>query len=256
MSDTKLAPDGKPYLVLVRGGIAPANTPDDEHGESLASQIAIAAAEAREDAERLKVTALPEDANEVQELVVYAERLETDLDRPLNYACPAETIAQEPPFGEGAAVEDEDKQLVGAIRNASLTKATARAKTLRYAQKAGVLEDALSLAEEVKAHGGVERMLAHQMAAAHRSAMVLAGRAVDSTHIPKESAHLAGAAARMMVACQSAAIALQELRKGKRGRMKYTVEKTVYHVRGGASGAREAEIEARPIENQRRRISR
>jgi hypothetical protein len=216
-----------------------------ERVESMTADMAIGAAEAREDAERLKIGSRPDDANDCQELLVYAERVEADLEAPLNFLAPTETIAGEPPAGEQSATEEPDKRVVTAIRNPSLTKATAHLRTLRLAEDARVCSEALALADEIKAHGGIDRLLAHQMAAAHRAAMTLVGR-VNMTHIASEAAHNANSAARMMAAFQGAALTLNELRKGKRGRMKYTVEKTVYHVKGGASGARDAETEARP----------
>jgi len=277
------APDGRPYLVLVRGGIAPADTPEDERGESEAGRAALDAAQVRLDAERLKLEGKPAEA--AQE-IIYAERSEAYLEAPLNFMAPTVTTAGEPPFGMTSAETFEDKELVTSIRNPSIVNATARIRTLRYAQEAGVLEDALALAGEIKAHGGIERMIAHQMAAAHRTVMVLSGQ--SAYHAYNASRHgknpeydtsgsdsqsrmdirlqhnaaacrSALAAARMMDATASAALTLQELRKGKRAKMKYVVEKTVT-IKGGAQGAGRAAGdeagEARPTGNQKLRRTR
>ena len=240
----------------------------------MVSQIALEAATKRRDAEKLKLTGKPEDQEEAQKVTVYAERLEADLDLPMKFLCPTETIAGAPPFGPHAADTPEDKDLVAAIRNPSLTIATARIHSLRQTQAAGVLEQALALAEEVKAHGGIERMITDEMAAAHGGGMALAGlsayhaynasRQPDGPYVNTSSydgesrmairlqhnaaaARAALAAARMFDAVQNAALTLQELKKGKRGKMKYVVEKTVY-VTGpkAGGGAREAGETVKP----------
>ena len=92
---------------------------------------------------------------------------------------------------------------------------------------------AVETAEDAKAETATEKMLAHQLAAAHPLCMELLALAVDETHKHRKASHLntgalaeagktATAAARLMGAVATTALALDRLRNG--GRQTVTVQ--------------------------------
>jgi hypothetical protein len=92
---------------------------------------------------------------------------------------------------------------------------------IELANDAGVAEIAVETAHSIGARNSVERMLAHQMALAHRSAFLL-GRQLEAA-LPKASTddnsnlrvtRLATAMCRVMGSYQQATAALQRLRSG------------------------------------------
>jgi hypothetical protein len=114
---------------------------------------------------------------------------------------------------------------------------------LTLAADAEVLDLAVDAAETIQARNSLERMLAHQIAAAHGLAMKLTAKAsYFAGHVtswdPKcrqqmqsiEAARMAGAAARMMEAFQRGLLTLDRLRNG--GRQVVTVQ----HVNVGDGG--------------------
>ena len=80
---------------------------------------------------------------------------------------------------------------------------------MHLAAESGVLQSAVDAAECAKAGNSLEKMLCHQMAAAHRAAMRLVSR-VGSSQLPiVEEARLSNAAARMMQVFQEGLLTLQ-----------------------------------------------
>ncbi|MBZ5641151.1 MAG: hypothetical protein LAO19_00160 [Acidobacteriia bacterium] len=82
---------------------------------------------------------------------------------------------------------------------------------------ARVVESAVDAAESIQAANSLEKMLCHQMAAAHRAAMKLVARGLDGLDgslLPVEMARLTNAAARMMQVYQEALLTLQRIRTG------------------------------------------
>ena len=83
---------------------------------------------------------------------------------------------------------------------------------------------AVDTAESIQASNSIEKMMAHQMAAAHKLAMTFAGKAKgliehqgsargeDEAPYAAEAAQVATASARMMDTFQKAALALHKLR--------------------------------------------
>jgi hypothetical protein len=69
---------------------------------------------------------------------------------------------------------------------------------MQLAADAGVLELAADAAESIQAQNSLERMLSHQMAAAHNYGMQLLTRAMDSKHPAVEAARLVNAASRLL----------------------------------------------------------
>jgi len=77
-----------------------------------------------------------------------------------------------------------------------------------------VAESAVDAAQSAQAGNSLEKMLCHQMAAAHRAAMKLLDKSLNSSLSPVEMARLSNASARMMQIYQEALLTLQKLRTG------------------------------------------
>ena len=92
--------------------------------------------------------------------------------------------------------------------------------------EAAALESALDAAESIDAKNSLEKMLAHQLAAGHRSAMKLVAEmnrqagylanvhGSEQDRMNVQVTRLAGATARMMTAFQQGLVTLQRLRTG------------------------------------------
>lgn len=135
--------------------------------------------------------------------------------------------------GETAPPEDPDlpwrvrevAQTVAATP--SVLAADASLSRLGMARDAGVLPLAVEAAQDVGATTATERMLAHQLAAAHQAAMGLFAAAASELHKHQKAAHLnpaaladatrsATAGARLLSAFSQGAAALDRLRNGNR----------------------------------------
>jgi hypothetical protein len=121
----------------------------------------------------------------------------------------------------------------------ALLAAEASLDRLGLARMADALALAVETAEDARAATAAEKMIAHQLAAAHKLAMELcaaASRAVSrhtaAPHLHPaalaDAARTGGAAARLMVACQGAALALDRLRHG--ARQQIVVQHVAQHV--------------------------
>jgi hypothetical protein len=127
----------------------------------------------------------------------------------------------------------QDGELRDTIKRPDVVTATATVERLRQAQAAGCLDTALDAADTIEPRNSLERMLAHQMAAAHNVAMRLTGLAMVHTHNAEhrcgfaesfarcqqhgiEAARLANAAARMMAAFNEGMLTLAKIRNGGR----------------------------------------
>jgi hypothetical protein len=119
--------------------------------------------------------------------------------------------------------------------------ATASLNRLELAADAAVLTQATDAAETIQAGNSLEKMLAHQMAAAHRLAMRFAGQADEelraytaSGHQMRavEAARLAGTVAKLMGAYQGAMLTLDRVRRG--GQQTVNVVHQHVQVAGGA----------------------
>jgi hypothetical protein len=75
-------------------------------------------------------------------------------------------------------------------------------------------ESAVDAAVSAQAANSLEKMLCHQLAAAHFAAMKLTGYSVHNSPPPVEVARLSNAAARMMQVFQEGLLALQKLKMG------------------------------------------
>jgi hypothetical protein len=126
-----------------------------------------------------------------------------------------------------------DRQLIDTVKKPDVVTATASVERLRQAETAGCLDTALDVADTIKPRNSLERMLSHQLAAAHNAAMRMTGLAVmfcnnaenagtyreampRARELAAESARIAHAAARMMTAFQEGMLALAKVRSGGR----------------------------------------
>jgi hypothetical protein len=135
-----------------------------------------------------------------------------------------------------------------------MAAADASLERLRLAADASVLTLATDMAETIRAENSAERALAHQMAAAHRLAMVLVTQANEDAmayrhgatygrQVPEraaEAARMACAAARLMDSYQRGLLTLDRLRNG--GRQVVTVQHV--KVEGGGQAIVAGEMRA------------
>jgi hypothetical protein len=145
------------------------------------------------------------------------------------------------PIGDDAT---ERPDFVETVRSApDLVTARASIARLELAEKTGAFDLAMDAADTIKARNSLEKMLAHQIAAAHGLAMKFATKSehllgfVNSWDTAArqqvssiEAARLANAAARMMESYNQGLLTLDRLRNGRRQIV------TVQHVTVGPGG--------------------
>jgi hypothetical protein len=132
-------------------------------------------------------------------------------------------------------------QLRDTVKDANLITATAQLDRLRLSGDAG-LDIAIDTAETIEPQNSIEKLLAHQMAAAHVHAMRQLAK-VEDCRDPVDQARHVNAAARLMAAFQDGAATLARLRHG--GRQQVTVIHQHVQVTGGrvaVAGAVESSI--------------
>ncbi len=141
--------------------------------------------------------------------------------------------------GETTPPDDSDmpgrtREVLQAVAaSPGMLAADASLARLGLARDAGALALAVETAEDARAETAAEKMLAHQLAAAHALGMELLTVAGNELHQHRKAPHLntgsldsanrnAAAAARVMEACSRAALTLDRLRHG--GRQVVTVQ--------------------------------
>ena len=103
--------------------------------------------------------------------------------------------------------------LENALTSPDLLNLEATIQRTDLADKAGVFDLAIEAAESSNAHGSVQKMLCHQMAAAHKHALRLLGEAsgeLNADHACKKTL----TAAQLIDAFSKAAVTLQRLQAG------------------------------------------
>ena len=117
-------------------------------------------------------------------------------------------------------------QFADTVQNPNYVTVDASRDRLDLAHEAAALESALDAAESIDAKNSLEKMLAHQLAAGHRSAMKLVAEmnrqagylanvhGSEQDRMNMQVTRLAGATARMMTAFQHGLVTLQRLRTG------------------------------------------
>ena len=125
--------------------------------------------------------------------------------------------------------KDAGPSLSHSVMNPSKVTTKASVERLNLIVTNGVFDLALDAAESVGATTGLEKMLAHQLAAAHKTAMELLARCHEQGDPTRELASIK-AAARLMSAFQQGTLALQRLKTG--GNQVLTIK----HVTVGPGG--------------------
>jgi hypothetical protein len=134
--------------------------------------------------------------NQAQSLLTPPEPLKTGLGGEIS-----------PPMALGmAGLED-------ALQKPDMLSLEATVQRTELADKAGVFELAIEAAESSKAEGAVQKMICHQMAAAHRHAMRLLAES-EAQQDTVEKCRMATTASKLMDAFSRAATALQRLQTG------------------------------------------
>jgi hypothetical protein len=105
---------------------------------------------------------------------------------------------------------------VDTLKNPNMVNVIASEHRVDLAAEVGsqVVASAVDAAESAQAQNSLEKMLCHQMAAAHRAAMKLTAWSLNASLPPVEVARLSNAAARMMQVYQEGLLTLQKLRTG------------------------------------------
>lgn len=111
------------------------------------------------------------------------------------------------------AVEDGLPGLESVLKKPDLLNAEASRQRADLLERAGVLELGVEAAQQAMAGNAVEQMLCHQMAAAHRRALVLMAES-EKTADPQTACLKAKAAGRLMDGFARAALVLQRLQSG------------------------------------------
>lgn len=165
---------------------------------------------------------------------------------------PASHVTAPPQVGNGGelivATQEATANVPGIIdtvrESPDLLTATASRRRLELAGGVDALTIGVDAAESIKARNSLEKMLAHEMAAAHSLAMRFGARASELVdrlqHAPAhhnqalsvEACRLANTAARMMGTFQEALVTLERFRRGGRQTVK-VVHQTVAVAPGG-----------------------
>ncbi len=158
-------------------------------------------------------------------------------------AADALTLDTPPPVGAGGELVPSGDQIkrgganfIDVVERPDAVTAEASMDRLKLADEVHCVPLAVDTAETIQAKNSIEKMMAHQLAAAHKLAMTFAGQArkhtqqggdgiysSDLLHVDY-AAKMANASARMMDAFQKGTLALHKLRNGG------TQTVTVQHV--------------------------
>jgi len=130
----------------------------------------------------------------------------------------------------------------------------ASGKRTEAAYRAGFLEPALDAAASAHAANSLEKMLCHQMAAAHFTVMRLLTKSDGATLQAGEVVKLTNAAARMMEVYQNASLTLQKLKT--RGTQRIDVRYQQVNVAEGGQAVVAGNVGARVRRGARRKKSR
>ena len=156
-------------------------------------------------------------------------------------AADALTLDTPPPVGAGGElvpagdqIKDGGGNFVDMVEQPDAVTAKASMDRLKLADEVHCVPLAVDTAETIQAKDSIEKMLSHQLAAAHKLAMTLAGQArkhteqvgdgiyaSDLMHVD-HAAKMANSSARMMDAFQKGVLALHKLRTG--GKQVVTVQ--------------------------------
>lgn len=116
-----------------------------------------------------------------------------------------------------ATVSHDRLHVLSTLQEPDVISVDASEHRAHAATRAGVLSAALDAAVSVGARNSLEKMIAHQTAAAHHAGMELLGRLADgaSNRLPPvELARLTNAAARLFEVAQGACLTVQRMNTG------------------------------------------
>jgi hypothetical protein len=131
----------------------------------------------------------------------------------------------------GEAAPGETARIIETLEHPTSVSTMASGKRMRAALAADILEPAIDAAQSAQASNSIEKMLCHQMAAAHFCAMRLIERSARSDLPPVEVARLTNAAARQMEVYQAGSLVLQKLKT--RGTQRVLVQYQQVNVANG-----------------------
>lgn len=173
-----------------------------------------------------------------------AEKILSDVEAPLPDAVKGEIGAGGEMMFKIPLAEDDQSGLLllDTIEHPSKITALAQLQRLRLAEEAQALEIALDTADTIKPRNSMEKMLTHQLSAAHVLAMRMAGVAGDWLYSANsnsnraqvamvEATRAANASAKLMQAFQQGMLTLQRIRTG--GQQRVTVVHQHVQVAGG-----------------------
>ena len=135
--------------------------------------------------------------------------------------------------------------IIDTLEHPNTVSAGASGRRTEAARAVGVLEPAIDAAVSARAANALEKMLCHQLAAAHFTAMRLLERSEKSYPDlpPVEVVRLTNAAARMMESFQNGALTLQKLKTG--GTQRIAVEYQQVNVATGGQAVVARRVGAR-----------
>jgi hypothetical protein len=159
------------------------------------------------------------------------------------------TLETKPPVGAGGELMPEGDQIkrgggnfIDTVERPDAVTATASMDRLKLTDEVQCVALAVDAAETIQAKNSIEKMLVHQLAAAHKLAMTFAGKAQrlieedgsgwnkPPTIYASEASRVANSSAKMMDAFQKGTLALHKLRTGG------TQTVTVQHVNVSEGG--------------------
>jgi hypothetical protein len=171
-------------------------------------------------AERIRATAA---VNPSDPLNGYDRRRANELIERVS-AEPPEKMTEMGAGGELAPVTGETAWLYNTVTRPNYVTVDASRDRLELANKAGVLELGLDVAETIRAENSLEKMLAHQLAALHQLAMKMTAQINDMTSSNVnagqyqannvERCRLANTVSRMQSTFQQGLLTLQRIRSG------------------------------------------
>lgn len=133
------------------------------------------------------------------------------------------------PGDQDYCFEEDPGFLLDRTKNPDMVGLEASRDRMRLADQSQCLELALDASASIKGANSLEKMLAHQMAAAHRMAMRLMGQ-IEDIDLADDVVKLSGAAARLMTTFQNGMQTLSKVRTG--GKQEVVVQHV--HVTGDA----------------------
>jgi hypothetical protein len=135
---------------------------------------------------------------------------------------------------DGEEVSQSRAQFLETLAEPNVISVSASEQRARVATEAGIMSAAVDAAVCGRAANSIERMLCHQLAAAHMSSMNLIARLERSPNLPHvDAARLTNAAARLIEVYQAGCLTLQKLKTGGRQHVLVQYQQQVNVGNGG-----------------------